>query len=94
MERLVLDGLWQHVKENNIIHCNQHGFQKNCSCVTQLIECLNDWIADYDKGLQTDIIYLDFCKAFDTVPHKRLLHKLKVLGIRGKNLEMVRIILK
>ena len=57
MERLVLDGLWQHVKENNIIHGNQHGFEKNCSfCVTQLIECLNDWIADYDKGLQTDII--------------------------------------
>ena len=53
MERLVLDGLWQHVKENNIIRCNQHGFQKNYSCVTQLIECLNDWIADYDKGLQT-----------------------------------------
>ena len=64
MERLIFDSLWQHVKQNNIIHCSQHGFQKNCSCVTQLIECLNDWIADYDKGLQTDVIYLDFCKAF------------------------------
>jgi len=42
------------------------GFQKNC--VSQLIECLNDWTADYGKGRHADIIYLDFCKAFDTVP--------------------------
>ena len=86
MERLIFDSLWQHVNENDIIHCDQHGFQKNCSCVTQLIECLNDWIADYDEGLQTDVIYLEFCKAFDsgTVPHKRLLHILRALGVRGK----------
>ena len=45
---------------------------------------MQDWTLNYDEGLQTDIIYLDFAKAFDTVPHKRLLLKLKQCGFRGR----------
>ena len=41
-------------------------------------------IANYDSGYNTDIIYFDFSKAFDTVPHLRLLHKLEVYGIKDK----------
>ena len=50
---------------------------------TQLLECLYDWNTAYDKGTGVNVIYLDFSKAFDTVPHKRLLYKLQHLGIRG-----------
>ena len=69
---------------NNTINCNQHGFQDKCSCFSQLLECLNDWTDSYDKNIGTDIVNLDFAKAFDTIPHMRLIHKLKQVGIRGK----------
>ena len=84
MERVILEVLLKHIKENNIIHCDQHGFQDKCSCVTQIIECLSDWIHWYDSHSGTDVIYLDFSKAFDSVPHERLLLKLQNYGIKGK----------
>ena len=77
------------IVDNDIISCEQHGFQKKISCVTQLLECLFDWTAAYDKGTGVDVIYLYFRKAFDTVPHKRLLYKLHHLGIRGHALAWI-----
>ena len=74
LERLVQDQLLALVQENNIISCDQHGFQQKCSCVSQLLECKNDWTQTYD---------LDFAKAFVTVAHQRLLAKLDHCGIRG-----------
>lgn len=69
MERLVLDTVTTHIQDNNLISSDQHGFQANASCVSQLVECMADWTDVWDEGSQTDIIYLDFRKAFDTVPH-------------------------
>ena len=60
-----------------------------CSCVTQLLECLFDWTKAYDEEKGVDAIYLDFRKAFDTVPHARLLYKLHHLGIRGHALDWI-----
>ena len=77
LERIVYDHLYNLLKLNGTISCHQHGFQGQCSCVTQLLECMQDWTMDSEQGLQTDIIYFDFAKAFDTVPHKRLLLELK-----------------
>ena len=65
MERLVLDSIVNHITKNGIISCRQHGFHSHCSCVTQLIECYYDWISSLDNGFSTDVIYLDFAKAFD-----------------------------
>ncbi len=89
MERIVQVNILKIVLKNKTISCDQHGFQDGCSCVTQLLECIFDWTENFDNKLQTDIIYLDFAKAFDTVPHKRLIHKLKQAGIRGKVLRWV-----
>ena len=72
-----------------IISCHQHGFQSMCSCITQLIECLNDWTDSFDNKLGTDAIYLDFAKAFDTVPHNTLKLKLRNAGIRGNVLRWI-----
>ncbi len=83
MERLILDVLWKHINKEKLISCDQHGFQKNCSCVTQLLECMYDWLQCIDEGDGVDAVYLDFAKAFDTVPHTRLLRKLHNVGIRG-----------
>ena len=84
LERLFQDHLLKIISKNKTISCHQHGFQSRCSCISQLLECLNDWTDNYDNSIPTDVIYLDFAKAFDTVPHKRLIHKLRAYGIRGK----------
>jgi hypothetical protein len=89
MERIVQDHIFNLTRINKTFSCHQHGFQNQCSCVTQLLECLNDWTDNIDSELETDVIYLDFAKAFDTVPHRRLLFKLRKAGIRGKVLNWI-----
>ena len=51
------------------------------SCFTNLLETCEDWTKSNDQGLSTDIVLLDFKKAFDSIPHQRLLIKLKGYGI-------------
>ncbi|CAG2208047.1 unnamed protein product [Mytilus edulis] len=53
------------------------------SCVSQLLEVLDEWSELIDSGFPLDSIFLDFSKAFDTVPHQRLFLKLEKLGIKG-----------
>ena len=68
---------------NNIIllNDNQHGFRSHYSYVTQLIFLVEDLSCSMDHQKQTDVILLDFAKAFDSIPHQRLLVKLKHYGI-------------
>ena len=61
----------------------QHGFVRGRPCVTQLLTFLHDLGASLDAGDEIDVIYLDFSKAFDSVPHGKLLHKLSLFGIQG-----------
>jgi len=62
---------------------SQHGFLKHRSCLTNLLEFL-DFVTNYiDQGYPIDVIYLDFQKAFDKVPHKRLKMKINAMGITG-----------
>lgn len=68
----------------------QHGFLPHRSALTNLICCLNDWTKAWDANVPVDVIYLDFSRAFDRVPHKRLLHKLNHLGLKGGLLERIR----
>ena len=89
MERLIYHQILDLTKSNGTISCDQHGFQEQCSCVTQLLEYLNDWTRNFDEQTQTNISYLDFSKAFDTVPHNRLLLKLKKCGIREQALTWI-----
>ena len=84
MEKIIRDAIVKHMKENDLFSKAQHGFIKGKSCVTQLLEFLEDITQAIDNGEDVDVVYLDFCKAFDKVPHKRLLKKLHGYGIRGK----------
>ena len=83
MERLIRDEIVDHMKQNQLFSKSQDGFLAGRSCTTQLLEFLEDITTALDQGDDVDVIYLDFCKAFDKVPHKRLLKKLWEYGIRG-----------
>ena len=74
----------------NSINPNQHGFVKNKSCLTNLLETYDCIINLLESGAPVDLIYLDFSKAFDRVPHYRLLEKLERIGIKGKLLNIIR----
>ena len=72
-----------HFDLQKIITKFQHGFRSGHSCEIQLIETTNDFLSSLDAGERFNVAILDFSKAFDTVPHRRLLAKLNHLGIRG-----------
>ena len=89
-ESMFRDSIVGHLNENNLIHDSQHGFMKNRSCLTNLLQFL-ETITDYiGKGYPVDVIYLEFQKAFDNVPLRRLIHKLTAHGIGGKVLNWIR----
>jgi len=81
MESLVRDKIMNHLVNNSLISAQQFGFITGRSAQLQLLKVLNDWTLALDTGESIDCIYLDFLKAFDTVPHRRLIHKLKGYGI-------------
>ena len=56
----------------------------NTNTVTQLLEVQDNWFSFYDEHTCVDTIYLDFSKAFDSVPHARLIAQLESYGITGK----------
>ena len=68
---------------------DQHGFIGGRSCTSNLLEAFDTIIDMMDEGLPVDVLYFDFRKAFDTVPHYRLLVKLENMGITGETLEIV-----
>ena len=84
MESIIRDHVMQYILDNDILTKCQHGFVSGRSCSTQLLQCLDVWTSLLDKGSCLDAIYLDFAKAFDSVPHERLLTKLEGYGIGGK----------
>ena len=83
MESIIRDDIISHMMSNKLFCEEQHGFVPGRSCITQLLICLEQWTDLVDQGYPVDIIYMDFQKAFDSVPHRRLLMKVKAYGIDG-----------
>ena len=90
MESVIRDSIVEHIMSNDLFCDNQHGFVPGRSCITQLLCCIEDWSNMLDLGMPVDIIYLDFKKAFDAVPHQRLIEKIKSFGITGNLLEWLK----
>ena len=89
LERLVHCQLTDFLESNNKLSPLQHGFRTGHSCQTQLLETVHKWACCLDRASSSHVVFTDFSKAFDTVPHERLLLKLEHVGIRGRLLTWI-----
>jgi hypothetical protein len=80
-ESVIRDHIMVHILVNDMLSKKQYGFAKGRSTMLQLLHMLDSWTSYLEEGGQVDAIYTDFEKAFDKVPHRRLLSKLEVYGI-------------
>ena len=89
-EKLIRNAIVDQTEENSLFNESQHGFMKTRSFMTQLLDTLEEWTDLLDQNFSIDVICLDFQKAFDSIPHQRLLSKFHAYGIRGKVYEWIR----
>jgi hypothetical protein len=73
-----------HFDQHSVLTTKQHGFRSNHSCESQLLLTVHDLALSLNNKSQTDLAIMDFSKAFDTVPHNRLMLKLDHYGVRNK----------
>ena len=94
LESIVRDRIVQHLDENDLLNDAQHGFRAGRSCLTNLLDTLEQWTEIIDEGDSIDVAYLDFRKAFDLVSHEHLIYKLSKYGIKGQILNWIKDFLK
>ncbi len=90
MESLIREKIVEHLKINNLLSNKQYGFISGRSTTQQLLKVLDLWTEIADLGGQVDTIFMDFMKAFDKVPHRRLIGKVKSYKIEEKIVEWLR----
>ena len=90
MEHVVYSQVMGHLDNNNILVNYQHGFRSGHSCESQLINAIDIIVRSMKDKTQVDLLILDFQKAFDSVPHERLLMKLAFYGLPMQLLQWLR----
>ena len=83
MERIIHRQIVKALESHNLISNYQHGFRCHRSTISLLLTAIHDWAACLERRHSVHCIFLDLAKAFDSVPHSRLLLKLECLGIKG-----------
>ena len=84
LESIIYDAIIEHLIKNKLLSKNQYGFISKRSASLQLLAVLQLWCSILDEsGNEIHDINMDFMKAFDTVPHRRLIKKLRSYGITG-----------
>lgn len=90
LEVIITKAILKYFLQNKLIKTTQHGFLPKKSSTTALLEYMEDLLAALDEGESTDVLYLDFRKAFDSVPHKHLIAKLKSYGLEEPLINWIR----
>ncbi len=90
LESIIRDHLVAHMKRNKLFSSRQFGFIQGRATTLQLLNVLDTWTEIIDKKGSIDVIYMDFQKAFDKVPHHRLIKKIESYGIKGELLDWVK----
>ena len=90
MEHCVRNHIVNHMTINNLFSNQQYGFIRGRSTVLQMLNVMDVWTKAMDKGDSIDTVYLDFTKAFDKVPHNRLMSKLNSVGINTETLNWIK----
>ena len=90
IEKLIVVDIINHIKANKLNCQEQHGFTANKSTTTNLLEALNVITEAQMHGIPVDILFLDYQKAFDTVPHHRLIRQVESFGIEGLALKWIK----
>eukprot|EP00061_Rhincodon_typus_P010363 g34598.t1 len=83
LERILTDRIYAYSEMRGLIRDSQHGFVQDRSCLTNLIEFFKEVTKVINEGRVVDVVYIDFSKAFDKVPHGRLIQKMKMHRIHG-----------
>ena len=83
LEHLIVHHIWSHLDCHGLLSNSQHGFRNNLNCTTQLLHTYHKMVSLSTKNPRHDTlaVSLDFAKAFDSVPHRRLSTKLKAFNI-------------
>jgi len=90
LESIIRDHLFDYFISNNLLSNKQYGFIKGRSTTLQLLKVLDEWSEMLEHGGQIDVLYTDLEKAFDRVPHARLISKLKKYNISSEIIEWIK----
>ena len=89
LEKIIKEEVVEFLENNGLFYKSQHGFRRSKSCLTNLIEFMENALSWMDEGSSSDVLFIDLQKAFDKVPHQRLLIKLRAVGIEGQVLKWI-----
>ena len=91
-EKCIYNSLYSYLESNDILSKSQSGFRKGDSCISQLLAITHEIYSSFDAcpSLETRGVFLDISKAFDRVWHEGLLYKLKLYGINGPLLNLLK----
>ena len=89
MKTMIREQVIKDMKNNKFFTDRQYGFISGRSTSLQLLNVLDKWTKALDNGNSIDVVYMDYIKTFDTVPHMRFMNKLKAYGVEDPVLSWI-----